>query len=178
MIPFFSPTKILDNIILMHLVMEGPQHGYGLASSIEEKMCWKPSQTSIYNSLKSMESESLVTVEENIEKGRVQRIYTITDKGREIYNETKEKMRKHTVNNLSQFFSFIQMANEIANKEESDALQQNLQTILADMQGITQLVFLLIREAPKEAKEVLEKTYASLKRIANKHNIQVKDEET
>ena len=178
MIPFFSPTKILDNIIMMHLVMEGPQHGYGLASCIEEKMGWKPSQTSIYNSLKSMENDELVTVEENIEKGRVQRIYTITAKGQEIYNETKEKMRKHMVNNLSQFFSFIQMANEIANKEESETLQQNLQTILVDMQGITRLVFLLIREAPEEAKDILEETYASLKRIANKHEIQVKDEET
>ncbi|NHJ04581.1 MAG: PadR family transcriptional regulator [Candidatus Heimdallarchaeota archaeon] len=178
MIPFFSPTKILDNIILVHLVMEGPLHGYGLASSIEVKMGWKPSQTSIYNSLKSMESENLVTVEENIEKGRVQRIYSITDKGREVYNETKEMMRKHMVNNLSQFFSFVQMLSEMANKEESEIIQQYLQTIIESMQGINRLVFLLVREAPEEVNELLKSTFTSLIRIAKKHDIQVKDEET
>lgn len=178
MIPFFSPTKILDNIILMHLATEGPLHGYALTSSIEEKLGWKPSQTAVYNSLKSMESENWVTVEENVEKGRVQRIYSITEQGFEIFNETKQIMRNHMVTNLSQFFSFVQMVSDITNKEESEALQQNLQVIIESMQGVSRLVFLLVREAPEEAKEVIENAFASLKKIAKKYNIQMMDEES
>ncbi|NPE07945.1 MAG: PadR family transcriptional regulator [Asgard group archaeon] len=64
MFPIFSPTKILDSLILMQILREGPLHGYALSNCIEEKFGWKPSQTAIYNSLKSMENENLVTSEE------------------------------------------------------------------------------------------------------------------
>ena len=36
--PIFSPTKMLDSLILMQIVFEGPQHGYALAASIEEDL--------------------------------------------------------------------------------------------------------------------------------------------
>ena len=97
----FSPTKMLDHLILMQLIKEGPLHGYALAAAFEEHFGWKPSQTAVYNALKSMESENLVTAEERIEKGRAQKIYAVTEKGQKHYEETLEIMRKQMMKNFS-----------------------------------------------------------------------------
>ncbi|MFW9923037.1 MAG: PadR family transcriptional regulator, partial [Candidatus Thorarchaeota archaeon] len=107
MFPIFSPTKILDSIILMQIVIEGPQYGYALSSIMEEKFDWKPSQTTVYNSLKSLENDELVTVEERIEKGRVQKIYSITEKGRKHFLEMHQELKKLMKKNFSQFISFV-----------------------------------------------------------------------
>ena len=111
--PIFSPTKMLDSLLLMQIVIEGPLHGYALASSIEENFGWKPSQTAVYNSLKSMESDEMIKVEERVESGRVQRIYSITKKGRETFNENRKSIKKHMMANMSQFYSFMQKVGEI-----------------------------------------------------------------
>lgn len=170
--PFFSPTKILDSLILMQIVKEGPLHGYALASSIEEKFGWKPSQTAIYNALKSMESENVVTVKERIESGRVQRIYSITEKGRITFEDSHKQIKEHMMKNLSQCFSFVEMVGDIENLEESEAFQQKIQAIFEDLRSISRMTFLLLREAPKETQEVISNALSSMKKIATKYNIQ------
>jgi len=177
MFPIFSPTKILDSLILMQIVKDGPLHGYALASLIEEKFCWKPSQTAVYNSLKSMESEKLVTVEERIEKGRVQKIYSITKEGRKVFEETHRKLRKQMMKNFSQFFSYVQMLGDIENLEESKAFQKRIQTTLENMKDISRLTLFLLREAPEETEKIIENTLASLRKIALKYDIQLQVEE-
>ena len=67
---------MLHHMILFHLANEGPMHGYGLAAKIEERGGWKPSQTSIYNALKTLKNNGLVLAEEKIENGRAQIVYT------------------------------------------------------------------------------------------------------
>ena len=173
--PIFSPTKMLDSLILMQIVFEGPQHGYALAASIEEDFGWKPSQTAVYNSLKSMESEELVKVEEKIESGRVQRIYSITKKGREVFKERGKKMREHMMKNMSQFYSFMQKIGEVTTLEESEAYQKRIHTILESLRRISHLTLILQRGAPKETQEVIENTLAALRKIAKKHDIEFQE---
>ncbi len=177
MFPIFSPTKILDSLILIQIIREGPLHGYALSLLIEEKFGWKPSQTAIYNSLKSMETEELVSSEERIEKGRVQKIYSITEQGRKSFEETHQLMRKQMTENFSQFFSFIQMLGDFATREESEAFQEKIQAVLENMKDITLLTLRLLREAPEETPKIIENTLASLKEIASKYNVQLNLEE-
>lgn len=177
MIPIFSPTKALGSLILMQIAKDGPLHGYALASSIEEKFGWKPSQTAVYNSLKSMESDNLVTSEERIENGRVQKIYSITEKGRLFSEDTRENMKKHMMKSFSQFVSFMQMVDEIENSEESEIFQQKIHTTFVTMRRISSLIPLLLRQTPNETQTVIEKTLSSLSKIAAKLNIQVPEEE-
>ncbi|MHA1213535.1 MAG: PadR family transcriptional regulator [Candidatus Heimdallarchaeota archaeon] len=161
----------------MQIVQKGPLHGYALALAIEEKFCWKPNQTAVYNSLKSMESENKVTVEEKIEQGRVQKIYSITEQGREFFDETQRKMKKHMMENFSRFFSFMQIVGDIENSEESEAFQQRIQTFFDNMKDISSLTLLLLRKAPKETLAVIEATLTSLNTIAAKNKIQIPDDE-
>ncbi len=177
MFPIFSPTKILDSLILMQIVTEGPLHGYALASSIEEKFGWKPSQTAVYNSLKSMENENIIVAEERIEKGRAQKIYSLTDYGKQFIDETQCMMKEHMKENFSQFFSFVQMIGEIENIEESKAIQESIHHIFENMKRISQLTMLLVKDASKEAQAVIEDTFISLKKIAEKYNVPFKTEE-
>ena len=177
MIPFFTPTKILNSLILMQIVKEGPLHGYALTAAIEEKFGWKPSQTAVYNSLKSMENENMVSVEEKIEKGRVQKIYSITEHGQKYFEESRQKMKEQIMNNLSQLFSLAQMVNDIENLEESEVLQQSIQSIIKNIRAIFSLLLILIRTAPKETQVVIENTLKTLEKIAKNFDIQFLEEE-
>lgn len=172
----FSPTKILDSLILMQLVIEGPLHGYALMASIEDKFGWKPSQTAIYNSLKSMENENLVSVEERIEKGRAQKIYSLTEKGRMFCEETHNKMKEHMTRDFSQLLSLVQMVSDIENIDESKKFQLQIQSILENMKQIPHLAILLLRKAPKETQTVIENTISALKKLAIKYDVQFLDE--
>jgi DNA-binding PadR family transcriptional regulator len=168
---------MLDSLILLQLVKEGPLHGYGLTSCMEEKFGWKPSQTAVYNSLKDMENRDLVTVEERIEKGRVQKIYTITEQGQEFANKAHKTMRDRMRNNFSQIIAISQMVSEVENAEESESLQIKLNSILENLGKISFMLLPLVREAPNETESIIEKTYISLKKIASKYNIQLNEEE-
>ena len=161
----------------MGIMKDGPLHGYALASLIEEKFGWKPSQTAVYNSLKSMENEKMVTSEERIEKGRVQKIYTITDKGRLVFDETHQQMREHMNKNFSQFFSFMQMVGDTEYSEVSDAYQQRVKSILNNMKSIFKITLMLLHEAPKDTQEIIENTLASLRKIAKRKGIELQEEE-
>ena len=172
----FPPTKILDSLIMMCIIRKGSLHGYALTALIEEKMGWKPSQTAVYNSLKSMEQEKLVTSEEKIEKGRVQKIYSITSKGQQVFEETHKQMRERMSKNFSQFLSFAQMVSEIEDSEDSE-IMQSIQSVRESMESILQLLSSLFREAPQETQMVLEDTLVSLRKIAKKYNIQNEEEE-
>ncbi|MHA1155170.1 MAG: PadR family transcriptional regulator [Candidatus Heimdallarchaeota archaeon] len=177
MIPTFSPTKILDSLILMQIVLEGPMHGYALTSSIEEKYGWKPSQTAVYNSLRSLESEKMVSIEERIEKGRAQKVYSITKRGRQSFEETRKVMKKHMMKNFSQFLSFAQMVGDIENLEESEIFQKRLCAISENMRRIQLLIMMLAKEAPTETETLIENTLTSLKNLAKEFDIKYQEEE-
>ncbi len=177
MIPIFSLTKILDSLVLMQIVLEGSMHGYALTSSIEEKFGWKPSQTAVYNTLRSLENENMVSVEERIEKGRAQKVYSITERGRQSFEETRKEMKKHVMKNFSQFLSFAQLVSEIENLEESEIFQKRIYDISENLRSIYLLIFLLTKEAPVEAQIFIEDTLTSLKNLAEKLDIKFQEEE-
>ncbi|NHJ46842.1 MAG: hypothetical protein FK733_03550 [Asgard group archaeon] len=175
--PIFSPTKMIDSLILMQLVKEGPLHGYALTACMEDKFDWKPSQTAVYNSLKDMENRNLVTAEERIEKGRVQKIYSITKQGQEFINEAHKTMKEQMRRNFSQIVSISQMVSDIENSEESEALQLKIDSIMNNVAKISFMLLPLIKEAPNETESIIKNTYASLKKIATKYNVQLNEEE-
>ncbi|MCK5184414.1 MAG: hypothetical protein KAQ95_08920, partial [Candidatus Heimdallarchaeota archaeon] len=113
--------------------------------------------------------------EERIEKGRVQKIYSITKQGRKSFEETHRMMRKQMMKNFSQFFSYVQMLGDIENREESEAFQKRVQTILENMKDISRLTLLMLREAPKETEKIIENTLTSLEEIASKYDIQLEE---
>ena len=177
MIPIFSPTKILDSLILMQIVLEGPVHGYALTSSIDEKYGWKPSQTAVYNSLRSLESDSMVSIEERIEKGRAQKVYSITKRGQQSFEETRKEMKKHVMKNFSQFLSFAQMVSDIENLEESEIFQKRIYAISENMRSINLLIFALAKEDLTETETIIENTLTSLKDLAKIFDIKFQKED-
>ena len=175
--PFFAPTKILDSLILMQIIREGPLHGYALAVSINENIGWKPSQTAVYNSLKSMENEGLVSAEEKIESGRVQRIYSITEKGRESFKETKEKMKVDMRRNFNQLLSFAQVIGETEQSEYSEKLQLIAQEISEKLRHIYFISLLSLRKAPEEAEAIINEATEAFDKLAEKHGITLQEED-
>ena len=174
--PIIPPTKILDSLLLMQIARKGPSHGYALATCIEEKFEWKPSQTAIYNALKSMESNGLVTSEEKIESGRVQKIYSITKKGKKQSKEIHQQMKKHMMKSFTIFLSFMKMVGDIESSEESKAFQQRMHDSLENMRNISFIALLLLREVPKETEKAIEEFLLSLKEIAEKNKIDLPEE--
>lgn len=177
MFSIFSPTKLLDQLILMQIVTKGPLHGYALTAAIEEKFNWKPSQTAVYNSLKSLEGEGYVISSEKIESGRLQKIYSLTDKGKEHIAKTHQKIRAQMMNNFKQFFSIAQLVNEVENKEESDVLQQNIHDITNDFMRMGQLSVLLVQKAPKELQKFINDVRSSLEELAEKYDVKLSKDE-
>jgi hypothetical protein len=85
-------------------------------------------------------------------------------------------MKENIVKNFSKFLSFIQMVNEVEDSNEPVILK-SIQTARENIISILQLTSSLFREAPQEIQEVLENTVNSLKKIAEKYNIQYEEEE-
>ncbi|RLI73122.1 hypothetical protein DRO91_03590, partial [Candidatus Heimdallarchaeota archaeon] len=106
------------------------------------------------------------------ESGRVQKIYSITEEGRHVFNEHQEAIRNRILKNFSQFLSFIQMAGEVGNLEESRALQLQIQAILRDMARISRLTFLLLHKKPEKTGMIIQKTLESLEKLAKENNVQ------
>ena len=175
--PFFAPTKILDSLILMQIVKEGPLHGYALTHLIEEKTGWKPSQTAVYNALKSLESENFITAEEKIESGRVQKTYSITRKGRNFFKETHENMKNQMRKNFSQFLSFAQVVGETDNTENSEEIQEKVQNISEKMRCIYFTSILLLKKAPEETEAIINETVVSIRKIAQKYGVNMQEDD-
>ena len=173
----FSPTQIIQSIILSRIVKLGPLHGYALASAIEEKFSWKPSQTTIYNTLKSLESQNAVTVEERVESGRAQKIYSITKEGRTLLSRMKKNLVSSMGNRLSQFLTIMQDFTDMDNFEKSKESQKCQEFFEEEMDLIPLLIFKLLYVAPEETQKILAYTYTSLKNLANKYNVTIEPPE-
>ena len=174
--PIIPPTKILDSLLLMHISHKGPSHGYALAIALEERFGWKPSQTAIYNSLKAMESEGLVSSDERIESGRVQKIYSITRKGKKQVEETHQLMKRHMMKDFKRFFSFMQLVGELEISEESKEFQERMHDFLDNMRDISFLALYLMRRAPDETEKAIERFTQSLNKIAESKNIEIPED--
>jgi DNA-binding PadR family transcriptional regulator len=65
---------------VLAILLDGPRHGYEIMLAIEEKRGFRPSPGSIYPALQMLDDGDFVSSREVDGK----RIYTITDKGREM----------------------------------------------------------------------------------------------
>lgn len=85
--PFGPPMfKELNQLIFLWTISEETEGmtGYQLQKS------YNISQTSVYRTLKEMEDEGYLEVKETIEKGRANKSYKITEKGRERISNLRE----------------------------------------------------------------------------------------
>jgi len=169
----FSPNDMVDSFILMNLTLKGPLHGYAIASIFEEKFDWKPSLTTIYNILKKMELAGIVTATEKIESGRVQKLYSITDKGKEFFEEHKQKMKKRMRETFSQFFTLFQDVEKLERHEELQISADKVKNTLNLLRKNSMLVMVLMRKSPEEVQKVLKNTLSSLMELAKKENVQI-----
>ncbi|NHJ33590.1 MAG: PadR family transcriptional regulator, partial [Asgard group archaeon] len=85
----FGPklVKEMSRLVFLWTISEEPEGitGYELQKN------YKAKQTTVYRTLKGMEERDLLTSEETIVSGRAQRLYKITDKGRDYLAELREK---------------------------------------------------------------------------------------
>jgi DNA-binding PadR family transcriptional regulator len=67
---------------ILALLAEEPMHGYQIIQELANRSggAWTPGAGSVYPALEQMEAQGLVTGEQHEDK----RVYTITDKGREL----------------------------------------------------------------------------------------------
>ena len=85
----FGPkfVKEISRLVFLWTISEESEGitGYELQKN------YKAKQTTVYRVLKGMEEKELLTSEETIVKGRAQRLYKITEKGKEYLIELREK---------------------------------------------------------------------------------------
>jgi DNA-binding PadR family transcriptional regulator len=76
---------------ILALLAEQPMHGYQIIQELATRSegAWAPGAGSVYPALEQMEHAGLVTGDQQDSK----RVYTITDKGREIVDRTHEHGR-------------------------------------------------------------------------------------
>ncbi|UJG43145.1 MAG: PadR family transcriptional regulator [Candidatus Heimdallarchaeum endolithica] len=169
----FSPNDMIDSFILMNLTLKGPLHGYAIASIFEEKFDWKPSLTTIYNILKKMELAGIVSATEKIESGRVQKLYSITDKGKDFFEEHKKKMKKRMRETFSQFFTLFQDVEKLERPEEAQISTDKIKDTLNLLRKNSMLVMVLMRKSPEKVQKILKNSLTSLMELAQKENVPI-----
>ncbi|NHJ83945.1 MAG: PadR family transcriptional regulator [Asgard group archaeon] len=84
----FGPhmVKELSQLVFLWTISEEPEGitGYDLQKNYGTK------QTNVYRTLKEMEDEELIIAEETISKGRAQKLYKITEKGKEYLTALRQ----------------------------------------------------------------------------------------
>ncbi len=172
-----SPNEMLDSFILLQIARNGQLHGYAISAMLEETLGWKPSLTTIYNILKKMASGGLVVSEERIENGRVQKVYSITEKGQNILEEWRYKMRKEMKKNFSYFFSLMQNVDSLEEIEHEE-LKEKVNKAFSLLRRLTLLVMLVSRTLPDDVFNILNKTVNEIEDLAKSHNINTNFEST
>ncbi|WP_342764615.1 PadR family transcriptional regulator [Thermococcus sp.] len=91
-------------LLILHLLEEGPHHGYGIMAELESRYgIPSPSTGSIYPILSSLKKQSLIEVVR--EDKREKKLYQITDKGREYLKSHKEEVEE-TIKMIESFREF------------------------------------------------------------------------
>ena len=175
---FFSPLKFLHSLLLFHINRVGSIHGYALAASLEQNFGWKPSQTAIYNTLKGLETEKAVSVEEKIEKGRVQKIYSITDYGKELLEDNKDKIQSQMMKKLSQLVIFMENFSDLGEFQDLESVQSSFKKLMRDVIQISHSILSLYKVTPEETSKFVKTTLSTLNQMATDNNVEFCDFET
>lgn len=112
---FEKGMKIGYNSLLILLVLEQkPNHGYLICKEISKRTLgvWNPSVSTIYPLLESLKNRDLVKCTENIESGRLRKIYTLEQKGKDILKILIQKFKKTVDAIFSLIFSTIVLSED------------------------------------------------------------------
>lgn len=88
-------TGFISSLILI-VLENNPSYGYKIGKEIEKRSLglWNPPSSTMYTVLKDMTKKQLITLkEQQVEDGRNQKIYEITQKGKETLKLMLEKHR-------------------------------------------------------------------------------------
>lgn len=98
-------TKGLLPLYVLHILSLSPTNGNDIATQIGKKTngLWIPSTGGIYPLLKKFEKENLVVGKWDDKNNKIQKIYTITEKGKEALEEKKYLLKKNIEEALKVF---------------------------------------------------------------------------
>ncbi|MBE6064040.1 PadR family transcriptional regulator [Clostridium cochlearium] len=98
-------TKGLLPLYVLHILSLSPTNGNDIATQIGKKTngLWIPSTGGIYPLLKKFEKENLVVGKWDDKNNKMQKIYTITEKGKEALEEKKYLLKQNIEEALKVF---------------------------------------------------------------------------
>lgn len=123
--------------MILQSLTEKPMHGYEMMKNLSDDFggVYRPSAGAIYPTLQALEEEGYISSEEKEEK----KIYSITEKGRELAKESEEKFksmlerrqvflneRRDLNRELRNLASLIMTNYRDLDKEKADAIAQIL----------------------------------------------------
>ena len=82
----------LSKFFILCVLTEKPRHGYEIADAVERATNGSCSQTegTIYPAVREFEDGGYVTCETQMVSGRVRKVYTLTEKGRQAFKVAVE----------------------------------------------------------------------------------------
>ena len=107
----------MQDKILLGMLMMKPETGYNIKKKMElsTKFFFNTSQGSINPAFKKLERNGFVTTEEEVSNGRLHKIYTITESGRDAFKEwlnSEVKVSKVKNDMLLRLFFFPYVSND------------------------------------------------------------------
>lgn len=163
---FKFPQKLLQKFILEVLNEKGAMHGYALSAELEQ-LGWKSSQTAVYNTLRALEAEEAVRLEERKENGRLQKIYSITPAGKAKMEAGQKKMRDDMLKIAAMIISILQ---GIGGNDNS---QDEVRSAMIDFRDFARMALMVLHSAPGECHAIISTALASIRQLAEQNNIQV-----
>jgi DNA-binding PadR family transcriptional regulator len=102
-------------IIVLKLLYKEDLTGYGLINQIKQKTgFWKPSPGSMYPLMNELHEKGLV----GVKKVRNQKVYSITNKGKEVFDRLKSE-REKAIENIKQHIRILEL---IEDKKDIESL--------------------------------------------------------
>ncbi len=80
--------------IVLKLLNESPMHGYLLATKIQQHFGKKPSNGTLNPLFTKLEKEGLIDSYETIEHGKYKKIYSLSPKGKELFNKITIQLKR------------------------------------------------------------------------------------
>ncbi|MBS7624851.1 PadR family transcriptional regulator [Candidatus Bathyarchaeota archaeon] len=145
-------------LAILYTLLSGPAHGYEMIKRINRSTLGllSPSAGSLYPSLRELEKDGFIVGEWRGDKRRV-KVYTITEKGKEVFKEVIEKHFSLASAIRKWLFENIAPLHTVGDYEASPEI----------IQRALKIILLGEKATPKEKIEFLKDFRASLKRISD-----------
>jgi len=134
--------------ILLSLIEEAPQHGYQLIKELESRWggFYRPSPGSVYPTLQLLEEGEYITSSQVEGK----KVYTITDKGRELLANEKASGRRTPESEeqpqLVELKSTLRDINEVILQVARSGNKNRLNEVLSRLKQLKRDIYLMLAE--------------------------------